>query len=131
MASDETGSAVTWNARPGKFVRRNAVKFLASIVITCGIVYTVHKGGLKFLPEGGDFQRVRWWTLPIYVALYCATTWFRATRWRFLLRSIAEVPRRRLLVISSIGFAAILIMPFRIGEIVRPYMLRTPPSELG
>ena len=27
---------------------------------------------------------------------------------------------------SWIGFAAILIMPFRIGEFVRPYMLRTP-----
>jgi len=131
MASDETGTAGPWNPRPGSFLRRNMVKFAASVVITCGIVYTVHKGGLKFLPEGGDFQRVRWWTLPVYVALLCAMTYFRAVRWRFLLHSIAEVPRKRLLVISSIGFAAILVMPFRIGEIVRPYMLRTPPSERG
>jgi hypothetical protein len=131
MASDETGSSGTWNSRPTTFLRRNAVKFAASIVITGGIVYTVHKGGLKFLPEGGDFQRVRWWTLPIYVALLCAMTYFRAVRWRFLLRSIAEVPRKRLLIISSVGFAAILVLPFRIGEIVRPYMLRTPPSQRG
>jgi hypothetical protein len=131
MASDDTGTARAWNARPGTFLRRNAVKFVASIVITCGIVYTVHKGGLKFLPEGGDFQRVRWWTLPIYVALLGTMTYFRAVRWRFLLRSIAAVPRKRLLIISSIGFAAILVLPFRIGEIVRPYMLRTPPSARG
>src|SRR6185369_813042 len=45
-------------------------------------------------------------------------------RWRFLLRSFADVPRRRVLAVSWIGFAAILLMPFRIGEIVRPYMLR-------
>ena len=131
MASDETSSSVTWNARPASFLRRNAGKFIASFIITCGIVYTVHKGGLKFLPEGGDFARVRWWTLPIYVAFLTAMTWFRAVRWRFLLRSIAEVPRKRLLVVSSIGFAAILVMPFRLGEIVRPYMLRTPPSQRG
>ncbi|MDP9001546.1 MAG: flippase-like domain-containing protein, partial [Myxococcota bacterium] len=30
---------------------------------------------------------------------------------------------------SCIGFAAILVMPFRIGEIVRPYMIRTRPSQ--
>jgi uncharacterized protein (TIRG00374 family) len=51
-------------------------------------------------------------------------SYFRATRWRFLLRSFADVPRRRVLAVSWIGFAAILLMPFRIGEIVRPYMLR-------
>ncbi|MDP8999313.1 MAG: hypothetical protein M3O46_04305, partial [Myxococcota bacterium] len=42
--------------RPRGFVRRHAVKLAASVVLTCGIVYTVHKGGMKFLPEGGDFK---------------------------------------------------------------------------
>jgi glycosyltransferase 2 family protein len=41
-----------------------------------------------------------------------------------LLRSFVEVPRRRVLAVSWIGFAAILLMPFRLGEFVRPYMLR-------
>jgi uncharacterized protein (TIRG00374 family) len=50
--------------------------------------------------------------------------YFRAVRWRYLLRSFADVPRRRVLAVSWIGFAAILLMPFRLGEIVRPYMLR-------
>ena len=115
-------------AAPG-FFRRHAGKFTASAAITFGIVYAVHKGGLKFLPEGGDFQRVRWWTLPLYLATWLAMTWFRSVRWRYLLRSIAEVPRLRLFAISCVGFAAILLMPFRIGEIVRPYMIRTPPGQ--
>jgi uncharacterized protein (TIRG00374 family) len=106
---------------------------VASAVITCGIVYTVHKGGLKFLPEGGDFEHfwTRWWTLPAYFATLLAFNWFRAVRWRFLLRSMADVPKKRLFAVSAIGFAAILLMPFRIGEIVRPYMIRTPPSARG
>jgi hypothetical protein len=53
-------------------------------------------------------------------------TWFKAVRWRYLMRSFAEVPTRRLLSVSWIGFAAIVVMPFRIGELVRPYMIRTP-----
>lgn len=113
------------------FLRRHGGKLAASAVITFGVVYAVHKGGLKFLPEGGDFQGVRWWTLPLYLATWCAMTWFRSVRWRYLLRSMAEVPKARLLAISCVGFAAILLMPFRLGEIVRPYMIRTPPGGRG
>jgi hypothetical protein len=104
---------------------------VASAAITFGIVYTVHKGGLKFLPEGGDFEHVRAWTIPVYVLLYFGMNWFRSVRWRFLLRSIAEVPQKKLVAVSWIGFAAILIIPFRIGEIVRPYLIRTPVGKRG
>lgn len=106
------------------FIRRHGAKLVASAVITAGIVYTLQKGGLTLVPEGGDFQHVKWWTLPLYVLTLVGMSYFRAVRWRFLLRSFAEVPRRRILAVSWIGFAAILLMPFRIGEIVRPYMLR-------
>jgi uncharacterized protein (TIRG00374 family) len=110
-------------------LQRHAGKLLASVIITCGIVYTVHKGGLKFLPEGGDFKHVRVWTVPVYFASLLAMNWFRAIRWRFLLRAIADVPRKRLFAVSCVGFAAILLMPFRLGEIVRPYMIRTRPAD--
>jgi uncharacterized protein (TIRG00374 family) len=106
------------------FLRRHAAKLVASAIITVGIVFTLQKGGLTLVPEGGDFDHVRWWTLPVYLATVIAMSYFRAVRWRYLLRSFADVPRRRVLAVSWIGFAAILLMPFRIGEIVRPYMLR-------
>ena len=50
-------------------------------------------------------------------------------RWRFLLRGVADVPKKRLFAVSIVGFAAILLMPFRIGEFVRPYMIRTRPED--
>ena len=115
------------NANESKgFFRRHAAKLVASAVITAAIVYTLEKGGLTLRPEGGDFAtlRERWWTVPAYLVTLIAMSYFRAVRWRFLLRSFAEVSRRRVLAVSWIGFAAILIMPFRLGEIVRPYMLR-------
>jgi hypothetical protein len=116
-------------SRGSAFLRRHATKLVASVAITCGLVYTIHKGGLKFVPEGGDFHAVRWWTVPIYVVLYVALTWFRSTRWRFLLRSVAEVPKRRLFAVSLVGFTTILVLPFRIGEIARPYLIRTRPED--
>lgn len=106
------------------FLRRNAAKLIASAIITAGIIFTLQKGGLTLVPEGGDFAHVKWWVVPAYFATLFVMSYFRAVRWRFLLRSFADVPRKRVLAVSWIGFAAILLMPFRIGEIVRPYMLR-------
>ena len=111
----------------GAFLGRHKGKLFLSAVITLCIWYTLHKGGLKIVPESGDFQHVRWWVVGPYFLSVGLFNYFRSIRWRFLLRSIAAVPKRRLLAVSLIGFAAILIMPFRIGEFVRPYMIRSAP----
>jgi hypothetical protein len=111
------------------FLRKNATKLVASAVITVSLVYGLSKGGLKFVPEGGSFSQVRWWIVPVYLALLIGMNYFRAVRWRFLLRSFADVPRMRVLAVSWIGFAAIQILPFRIGELVRPYMIRQRGRE--
>lgn len=62
--------------------------------------------------------------LLLYVASLAPTHFFRAARWEYLLRPIGvSVPLRRLLPISSVGFMAIMALPFRLGEFVRPYYL--------
>ena len=46
----------------------------------------------------------------------------RAWRWKYLLRPIGvSLPFRRLMIISTVGFMAILALPFRLGEFARPY----------
>ena len=112
------------------FLKRHGLKLVASALITCGIVFTVRKGGMKFLPEGGDFVHVKPWTVVAYIGSLVGVTWFRSVRWRLLLRPIADVSRRRVVIVSCIGFAAIVLMPFRIGEFVRPYLIRSP-GRLG
>ena len=47
---------------------------------------------------------------------------FRAWRWKYLLRAIGvSLPFGRLMIISTVGFMAILALPFRLGEFARPY----------
>ena len=111
------------------FWRRHAVKLIASALITGGVFYMIRTGGLKLVPDGGDFGAMRWWAIPVYLVTLVGVWWFRSVRWRFLLRAIVEEPKLRLFAVSSAGFAAILLLPFRLGEFVRPYMLRTPPEE--
>jgi uncharacterized protein (TIRG00374 family) len=59
-----------------------------------------------------------------YLATLAVTHFFRAWRWEFLLRPLGvSVPLKRLLPISTAGFMAILALPVRLGEFVRPYFL--------
>jgi glycosyltransferase 2 family protein len=93
------------------------------------VIYTAQQTGLDLVPQAHDFVHVRWGFVAAYIPLLLAMQWFRSVRWRFLLRPMIEVPKRRLLAVSCAGFLAILLLPFRLGELVRPYMLHTPVPD--
>jgi hypothetical protein len=112
------------------FLRRHAVKLVASVLITVGVLYTLHTSDMKMIPGRDDYRTVHWSALALYAPLVLAMTWFRSVRWRFLLRQIIEVPKMRLFAVSCAGFLVILLMPFRLGELARPYMLRTRPEDV-
>jgi hypothetical protein len=113
------------------FVQKHWGKLLASALIGGGLVVMLQKVGLKVVPAKESFAHVKWWTLGVYLVTLASMNVFRATRWRFLLRAVVDVPVRRLVVVSWVGFAAILLMPFRIGEFVRPYMLKAGGKARG
>lgn len=108
------------------FVRRHAAKLIVSTVLTTSLVYMLATGKIDFVPKGGSYDRVRWWTVPVYVATLVALNYYRAIRWRFLLRATVDVPKAKLVSVSWVGFLAIMLVPFRLGEFVRPFMLRDP-----
>ena len=69
----------------------------------------------------GALASARWsFLLPMF-ALYGVVHALRALRLGMLLGQ--PVPYRRLFVITSIGFLAINVVPLRLGELVRPYLL--------
>jgi hypothetical protein len=63
------------------------------------------------------------WLIPA-LALYFAGVWLRSLRWRHLLLPIADLPAARLFAIVVIGYAANDVLPARLGEVVRCYILR-------
>jgi uncharacterized protein (TIRG00374 family) len=63
--------------------------------------------------------------LATYVGLLVVVHLCRSLRWHNLLAPIgAKIPAGPLLAISSVGFMAILALPARLGEFVRPGLLR-------
>jgi glycosyltransferase 2 family protein len=62
------------------------------------------------------------WALALYALTIVPVHLFRAWRWKYLLRPIGvSLSFRRLMVFSTVGFMAVLALPFRLGEFARPY----------
>jgi len=75
------------------------------------------------------FRKLTWasfWPyLAGYLSLLAVTHFCRAWRWNNLLAPIGvRLSPARLLAISSVGFMAILALPARLGEFVRPALIR-------
>lgn len=72
-------------------------------------------------------------TVAVYLVVLGITHLLRSWRWAYLLRPIGvRLSWRHLLSISSVGFMAILALPVRLGEFVRPYfVVRTRQSRMS
>lgn len=62
------------------------------------------------------------WSLA-FIAVYAFCHLARVVRWSYLVEPIGEVESRRVHRASAVGFAAIMLLPLRLGEFVRPALL--------
>ncbi len=104
--------------------RRWRVRLLVSIVVAVAFLLFMQRGGVPVLPDRDSFKFVRWWTVPTYFASLLIVHWFRAWRWNYLLRPVAKISTARMIAYAWIGFFAIMMLPLRMGEVVRPILLR-------
>jgi uncharacterized protein (TIRG00374 family) len=51
----------------------------------------------------------------------------RTVRWGLLLEPVAKVPFARLNAVSAVGFMALMVLPFRLGEFARPVLVADRP----
>ena len=61
--------------------------------------------------------------LPFWAVIHLSRTW----RWGLLLEPVAKVRFGKLNAVSSVGWMALVVMPFRLGEFVRPYLVAERP----
>ena len=96
--------------------------------IWLGVVITLVFLGIAF--RGQDFNAIRQalrdfnyiYLIPALALLFTGI-WFRAVRWRILLKPVGEISSRDVFPIVIIGFMANNILPLRAGELARTYAL--------
>jgi uncharacterized protein (TIRG00374 family) len=79
-------------------------------------------GAIWLAVRAGDYRY-----LPVYLASLGIIHLLRTVRWGILLEPVAKVPFARLNAVSAVGFTALMILPFRLGEFARPYLIADRP----
>lgn len=68
------------------------------------------------------FEQARAWMVLPFLLLLFAYYWIKAWRWSFLLAPMQRVPVRTAFTPIMIGYAASMVLPLQLGELVRTYI---------
>lgn len=101
-------------------LKKHSVKLVGSVIIAFALWLILRRGGLPVFPATETFEKVHGWTVAAYAVTVGLWSFVRAMRTRHLLLPVASVSNRQILTVSWIGFLSIFVLPFRIGEMVRP-----------
>ena len=74
------------------FLEKHGMKLAISIVLGVGLAWMLMRGGLPLVPDDAALAGIAPWSIPVYVLSLLVVHWFRAARWRHLLRPIGHVP---------------------------------------
>jgi hypothetical protein len=103
--------------------RRFALRLAVSLALALAFAWALRREGLAIVPPRAAFRGLRAWAVPVYLVLLAGVHFLRAARWRLLLAPIGEVPLGRVLAVAWVGFCAIMLLPLRLGEVVRPVLV--------
>lgn len=63
------------------------------------------------------------WLIAMAALLALVSYWARVIRWMLILRPVARVRHSSALLATAVGYAAITLLPARMGDIIRPVLL--------
>ena len=103
---------------------RHWPKLVVSLIVAAGFAWLLRQGALPLLPDSAAFAKVDWTMVALYTCLWSTIHVIRTGRWYWLLAAVHRVPFVTVIRAAFIGAAAVVLMPFRTGEFVRPLLIR-------
>jgi len=115
--------AAASGGRPGSSTLKRFLQIAVMLAIG-GVALWATFRGVEWDEFAAELSRVDWFAFGLGVAAFATVHVIRSFRWGLLVQGVApHVSFRSYLSICSIGFFLINILPFRLGEFVRPYLL--------
>lgn len=103
------------------------LKLLASITVSLALCWWAFRN-THWAEMWASLKSAEYiWLIP-YLALLTGIHLARTIRWGFLLSGMERVPFKKLNEASAIGFMMLLVLPFRLGEFARPYLIANRSS---
>ncbi len=101
---------------------KRLLQTLAGLAISgAALAYTLHGKELGRIWVEAVHADYRW--LWPYLAILTLIHLLRTVRWGLLLEPVARLPFARLNAASAVGIMALVLLPFRLGEFARPYLV--------
>lgn len=101
---------------------RNLRNFLLSLLVSGAFLYLAFRN-VALAELGEALTHVHFGWLAVSVGISFVIMIFRAFRWQLELRPLEHVPLGRLWVVTAVAYMAINLLPVRLGEVVRPWLL--------
>ncbi len=105
---------------PEAVKRRSQV--LLSLVLTAVLV-ALFLWNVDLRAVGRDLGSADPFWLGVAIALALLSYWLRAIRWGIILRPAARVRHSSLVLTTAVGYAAMTLLPARMGDVIRPVLL--------
>lgn len=102
----------------GKARARLLIGFFVSGLSLVLLLWNVDWARFWSAMEGADY----WWLLPV-LGTVGASLWLKVVKWELLLLPLGRLSRINLLYSISVGYLVNTILPGRLGELARSYML--------
>jgi uncharacterized membrane protein YbhN (UPF0104 family) len=104
------------------WLREHGLTIGGSVLFVGGLLWLLQAGALPVVPPAEAWARVSGWALA-YLPLFFLVHLLRCSRW-ILLIPPGQRPRLGLTIaIGMVGYAALVLLPFRLGEAARPGLL--------
>jgi uncharacterized protein (TIRG00374 family) len=123
LASDLPEDKAPDVPRKASWLRQHAAALVGSLLFVGGLLWLLHRGALPVVPPAQAWGGVRGWGVGLYLALFLVVHFLRCARWGLLVEAQQRPPLRLVLSIGLVGYAALVLLPFRLGEAVRPALL--------
>jgi uncharacterized protein (TIRG00374 family) len=105
---------------------RRLLQILAGLAVSAAALWLTLRGkDLDAIWQATRAADYRY--LAPYLLVLLGIHLLRTVRWGILLQPVARVPFGRLNAVSAVGFMALVLLPFRLGEFARPYLVADRP----
>ncbi|HTV19321.1 MAG TPA: lysylphosphatidylglycerol synthase transmembrane domain-containing protein [Polyangiaceae bacterium] len=113
----------TESPRAFGWLREHGLTLGGSVLFVGGLIWLLNAGALPVVPPADAWAGVRGWAIVAYLPIFLVVHVLRCSRWTLLIPR-EQRPRLGLtLGIGMVGYAALVLLPFRLGEAARPGLL--------
>jgi uncharacterized membrane protein YbhN (UPF0104 family) len=128
-AGREFVAALCWAALSSRNTKR-AVRLLIGIALS-GVALWLALRRTSLSEVGDAFGRVSWGWIPLMVLAKATVLVIKDLRWRVELRAMAPGPYRRTFRAIGLGYFGNLVLPFKLGELLRVGLLKRHNPDVG